>query len=423
MILFGGEIYDNKEQDRLLSELEPRAAHTLAHRALSQETVIAAIDALGAEISEGKYDNMLSGLPVDDPMRYKTLAAAILSRENLEYKIKTELGEMEFTTSPPHGLKKIKVKTLPLGILFHIAAGNMDGLPAFSLAEGLITGNVNILKLPQADNGLSLKIISRLTEIEPALNDYIYVFDTPSTDIDAMKKMALISDGISVWGGDTAVTAVRALAPPGVKLIEWGHKLGFCYVSGYSENELSGLAEHIAATKQALCSSCQTIFIDTESMDDVVDFCGIFLPILEKAAAKHKPRSLGTRAYLTLIRETECLEDIAYRKKDRGEFQGTGCGLIAGTDNELELSPMMCRVLVKRLPKRDIPLALRRKKGYLQTAGLICSSEKRGELTELLLRCGVNRVLSAANMSEYFSGEAHDGEYPLRRYVRTVNIE
>ena len=42
----------------------------------------------------------------------------------------------------------------PLGVLLHIAAGNADGLPAFSVAEGLATGNINILKLPQADNGL-----------------------------------------------------------------------------------------------------------------------------------------------------------------------------------------------------------------------------------------------------------------------------
>ncbi len=423
MILYGGKIYENKEQDRLLTELEPRAARTLAEKTLSTDSVISAIDALGRELAAGKYDDMLLSLQTDDPLRYKALGAALLSRENLEYKIKTELSETEFTTSPPCGLKKIKVKTLPLGVLFHIAAGNMDGLPAFSLAEGLITGNVNILKLPQADNGLSLKIISRLIELEPQLSDYIYVFDTPSTDIEAMRKMSLIADGISVWGGDTAVAAVRALAPQGVKLIEWGHKLGFCYISGYEQEELFALAEHIAATKQALCSSCQTIFIDTDNMDEIHTFCKTFLPILEKSADRHKPDSIGTRAYLTLIRETERLERIAYPKSGLGEYIGKRCGLLACEESELELSPMMCRVLVKRLPQKDIPSVLRRKKGYLQTAGLVCSPEKREQLTELLARCGVNRITTAGNMSEFFSGEAHDGEYPLRRYVRTVNIE
>ena len=115
---------------------------------------------------------------------------------------------------------------MPLGTLLHIAAGNVDGLPAFSLAEGLLTGNINIVKLPQADDGLSLMIITTLIEIEPALSDFIYVFDTPSDDLPAMKRMADMADGIVVWGGDAAVSAVRQFAPAGAKLIEWGHKLG-----------------------------------------------------------------------------------------------------------------------------------------------------------------------------------------------------
>ena len=59
---------------------------------------------------------------------------------------------------------------------------------------------------------------------------------------------------------------IAALAPVGAKLIEWGHKLGLCYISGFDgrTEDLRGLAEHIAATKQLLCSSCQTIFVDTD---------------------------------------------------------------------------------------------------------------------------------------------------------------
>lgn len=41
-----------------------------------------------------------------------------------------------FRTKPPHDQKSICVRAMPLGTLLHIAAGNVDGLPAFSLAEG-----------------------------------------------------------------------------------------------------------------------------------------------------------------------------------------------------------------------------------------------------------------------------------------------
>lgn len=431
MILYRGELLDSAEQERILAEMEPYINCTLSEKTLPTEKVVAAIDQLGREIAAGNYDELLDSLQTDNPQRYKLLAAAMLSRENLEYKLKTELcGFLPHSSvKSPYLSSPIQTKTMPLGVLFHIAAGNMDGLPAFSLAEGLLTGNVNILKLPQADNGISLEIISRLIAIEPALRDYIFVFDTPSTDLPAMQRMAQMADGICVWGGEAAVKAVRSLAPTGAKLIEWGHKLGFCYIAEASnlENitpELTTLAEHIAATRQLLCSSCQTIFLNTEDKTDLHNFCRHFLPLLETAAARHRSGTIGERAYLTLMRHTDYLEELIGQSHDTaGEYRGDGCRLIVCSDSELELSPMMCSVLVKRLPQTEIVPALRRKKGLLQTAGLICSPERRGIFSELFARCGVTRITTAGNMSAYFNGEAHDGEYALRRYVRTVDIE
>lgn len=80
-------------------------------------------------------------------------------------------------------------------------------------------------------------------------------------------------------------------------------------------------------------------------------------------------------------------------------------------------------VLVKLLPREELLPTLRRRKGTLQTAGLICSPEKREALTGLLARAGLTRVTRAGGMSASFPGEAHDGEYPLRRYVRMVDVE
>lgn len=434
MILYGGTIYDSSEQDKLLDVIEPYINRTLAQKTLPVEKVIAAIDCLGKEVAEGRFDACLESVQTGSPQRYKLLAAQMLSRANLEFKLKTELAGLQehSRTAPPNGMKPILVKTMPLGVIFHIAAGNIDGLPAFSLAEGLLTGNVNILKLPQADSGLSLQIISRLIALEPELEDYIFVFDTPSNDIRAMTRMAQLADGISVWGGDAAVHAVRSLAPAGAKLMEWGHKLSFCYLSdndfssgNFIDNlELTALAEHIAATRQLLCSSCQTIFIDTDDVSVLHRFCKGFLPILEKASARHCAESHDERAYLTLLRHTEYLEDmLGHTPNPNTEYRGNGCRLIICPDDALECSPMLCSVLVKRLPRDRIVPALRQKKGYLQTAGLICAQQNRDALTQLLARCGVTRITSAGNMSAYFSGESHDGEYPLRRYVRTVNVE
>ena len=38
-------------------------------------------------------------------------------------------------------------------------------------------------------------------------------------------------------------------------------------------------------------------------------------------------------------------------------------------------------------------------------------------------RAGVTRIAPPGSMSRTLSGEGHDGEFPLRRYVRTVDIQ
>ena len=430
MILFDGKTYESSEQDRLLTELENKIPEILAKKQLSPEVVIEAVECLKNDLLAGKFDELLASFPADVVDTYKAQAEVLLSKEHLHQKLDTELGNtFEYTTEYIKRFNQIRVRKMPLGVLFHIAAGNMDFLPAYSLAEGLMTGNINILKLPSADNGLSLKLIMQLIEYRPDLKDYIYVFDTSSSDIQGMRKMADLSNAISVWGSDMAIEAVRGLAPTGVKIIEWGQKLGFCYITKLDEvedadKELENLAKHIAQTKQLLCSSCQVIYVDTEDMNEVKAMGEKFLPFLEAAANANKTEEIGVRARDTLVSYTQRLKAyLGEEEKHDNVLRGRSCSVIISPDSTLELSPMMCNVLIKPLPRKNIGKVLYAGRYHLQTAGLICSKEDREHLAELFTQCGLIRVTKAADMSAYFPGECHDGEYALSRYVRIVNVE
>lgn len=430
MILYQGTLYPPEEQDALLDGLERDINHTRATQRLELETVLDAFARLGKLLETGQLDDAIAALGLENKAYYLDTLAAMLRREAMLCRVETELGRDFFTpakTVPPPGQAGIAVRPVPLGTLLHIAAGNMDGLPAFSVAEGLLTGNVNILKLPQVDRDVSLTMLLKLLELEPRLAPFVYVFDTPSTDIGAIQRLCAMADGIVTWGGDAAIAAVRRGAPLGVKLIEWGHRLSFAYLSDYGdrERELTALAEHIMMTKQLLCSSCQTIYLDTEQMEQVYAFCGEFLGYLERAAERHPNTAVGTQAEITLRKYCDSIERAMGASDPGGErtFQGEGCSLIAREDSDLELSYLFGNCLVKRLPRARLFDVLRAAKGYLQTAGLICSPDRRDSLTDLLARSGVVRITTAGHMSQAFCGEAHDGEYPLRRYVRIVNCE
>lgn len=420
MIFAHGQLLPDSALPSLLDTLEDEINATRSARSLAPETVVSALDALGKRLESGEFDALLrqylpAGVGLDD-------LSGLLRRETLEEKLKTELGDDPFSPVDHGGTT---ARRLPLGTLLHVAAGNMPGLPVYSAVEGLLAGNVNLLKLPHGDKGLSLAALSLLCQQERSLAGFIYAFDLPSSDGETLKRLCNLADGVVTWGGDGAVTALRAMAGPGCKLIEWGHRLSFAYVSGYEnrEEELSALARHIVSTNQRLCSSCQVIFLDTNRRAEGEAFCKTFLPYLEQSAAQlHTPPELGAQATLSGRAALLC-RIVDGETEGEALFQGKGCSVILRPGEELELSPMEGNVLVKLLPRERLLPALRQQKGRIQTAGLICSPEKREALTGLLLRAGATRVTRAGSLSASFPGEAHDGEYPLRRYTRMADVE
>ena len=393
------------------NDLKQAVLSALERPHLDRELVIDACARLSGQMLSGAYEEMVQKMEAIIPGLPSKLiqAARMLSREALEEKVQCELGAL------PND------KVVPLGVLLHIGASNLDGLAAYSVVEGLLAGNVNLLKLPGEDEGINTFLLGELVKIQPVLKNYIYVFRIPSTDTRRLKKLMDLSDGICVWGGEEAVTGIRKLAGANVRLIEWGHKISFSYVAadGYQEEALRGLAENIIGTKQLLCSSCQGIFLDTDNMEEAEAFCAVFLPILEAAFSKLRPGETGLRACHTLelyIRELEMDQNI------HKIYKGKGVSVTLCTDDALELSDVLGNCWVKLLPRGRIVEKLRNKKGFLQTASLVCRPEDREELTALLIRAGVVRIRPGEEPDAFYPGQSHDGEYPLMRYSRIIDM-
>ena len=102
------------------------------------------------------------------------------------------------------------------GILFHIAPSNVPVNYAYSLFTGLMTGNINIVRIPSKDFP-QVRIINR------AINDTLrehqflagYVF---LVRYDKEKKvndlMSSLADVRIVWGGDATIDEIRKSSLP-----------------------------------------------------------------------------------------------------------------------------------------------------------------------------------------------------------------
>ncbi len=426
MILYYGKIYKAEQQNRLLKKLPLDINKTLTNSRLDPMVVINACDKLSSNIIAGQYNHLLYTLDLEPNVIKQHLASAIkfLKKESLLAKMQLELNNMQlyepYTDTLPFASRTITKCINPLGALFHVAAGNVNGLSACTLVEGLLGGNINILKLSREDKEITFQLLLELIKIEPLLIPYIYVFDTPLQDIKAIKKMALASNAVVTWGNDVILSDIKKLLPTSIKFIEWGHKVSCCYIdiTAVNDNMLYDLAMHITITKQLLCSSCQVIYIDTDDLDIIYSFCEKFLPYLEKVYKIYPINHIGAVAQSTIqLYNSNLLLD------NNKIFKGYGCSVLAKNDYNLETSFMFGNCLVKRLPREKIVSTLQTYKGSIQTVGLVCHKNDITELTNLLLSASVGCIKSPSEMSAAFSFDALDGDYPLRRYTRITQIE
>jgi hypothetical protein len=421
MNIIMGQIVDKDTALRHLDALEAELGCTLRRGALAPETVVAAADALARELGSPEARDLLRALGVAGAQAEAMLreAAEFLSRAYLETKLERELGRDPFAWRPVR--EGAEERFQPLGALTHIAAGNAAGLPAFSVLEGLLAGNVNLLKLPGADDGVSTALLHRLIAIEPALAPYVYVFDLPSTDAVSIARLLAVSDAAAVWGSDFAVSGIRSLAPPNLRLIEWGHRLSFAYVTraGETPEALELTAEDACAAEQLLCSSPQCVYYETDSFAELTAFAGRFAGALEEACKRFPPQVLepGAQAEITALLALSEIEELIEEKK---VLRGDGWSVVADMNPKLSPSPMYRTVWVKPLPKERMFGTLRPHKGYLQTVGLACADGEFEEITDMLYRCGVCCVMPCGMMAANYAGEPHDGYPALRSYVRTV---
>ena len=429
MNLICGKIVAEVPDDFIQENLSRHIIETIAKEKLDVKVVVNACDKLVNSVEYSKFLQIAENLSVPHYVveSYYQQLKNMFSKESLEYRLEKELGKNYMRTNcfTPLGSDKVVCeKVSPLGVLFHIAAGNADGLPAYSVIEGLLAGNINILKLPsQADGGLTIQLLSRLIEIEPELNNYIYVFDYSSKEEQRIMELIELSDAVVVWGSDVATASLRKLVHPNVKLVEWGHKISFAYATkkGLNTENMQRLARHICETNQLLCSSCQGIYIDTDDSEFIDDIARKFHKILQKISDQYPQElDLGIRSRLSLQLLNEEIDSIDNKQKI---YKEKDTSVIVAIDSELTSSYMHRNVWIKALPKEKFLSIIRKHKNHLQTISLLCETNEMEDLRTLALKTGIVKVTDVSNMSKTYCGEAHDGEYSLRRYTKIVSWE
>ncbi|MFI9722085.1 acyl-CoA reductase [Streptomyces sp. NPDC052396] len=426
-----GSFIDDEEAGRRLAALPALVGQALA-TPLETETVLAACDRLATALRDPAHPVHLAlaaQVPAgEDAAGLLAELGAFLSRAELTRKLRRELG----STAPqrlgrPEAKETVYEAWAPVGLVAHIAPGNAATVAPLSLVEGLLSGNVNILKTSGSDSLLAQHLLAALAEADPsgAIAERVIVLRFSSARQEWLRLMCAPADAVAVWGGEAAVEGIAAHVPPGCRLVEWGHKISFAYLTADAWADpaaLTALAADVCLLEQQACSSPQVVYLDTEDEEQVFAFAGRLAAELARVpAAPAREPDLAEEAELTTTELLARLEEHLGLTRVFAAEDGSW-RVMADTRSALTASPLHRSVWVKPLPRKRMLATLRPMRRYLQTAAIGGSRADIAELARTVLAAGVTRVTPLGEMLGSYPGEPHDGVYALQRYSRRVAV-
>ncbi len=411
----------------LLERLDSEIEATL-DSPLDINEVLDSCDSLSRRILAGRTDGLREALIRDgspDPDSVLQGLAGNLSREAMVRKLISELG-----TDDPFEMRRVGARNQhyeawsPVGVLLHITAGNSPIVAPMATVEGLLTGNINLVKVASNLGDFATEVLLDLCRV-PSIAERVYLLRVSSSDKATMGALMSRADCISAWGGEEAIEAIRREAPRGTPVVEWGHKISFAYVSPsrFDAETAWMIAQSVCRNEQQSCSSPQCVLLDTESREDVDRMASLLAEALERAKSElprvaPEPAEAAEVTTVTLLHRS----DLYYNDGDVIEDPDHTYRILVSYGTRFMPSPLFRTVWLSPLPRGRLTSGLRDMRRYLQTAGLACSLQELEGISSALYRAGVQRITPVDSMSASYPGEPHDGGYALPRFLRRVSM-
>ena len=318
-------------------------------------------------------------------------------------------------------------------LLLHVWAGNVPGLPLWSLISGLLVKAGTVGKLPSAEPLFAGWFAQILAEIDPDLADCIAIVWWKGGDEATERAWLSRADTVVAYGGNDALEAVRARVPVTARFLPYGHKISFGMVArsaldaGKAGTVARQAAYDVARYDQQGCYSPQTFFVERGGRVSPREFAGYLAHELDAIGSKfpRRPLSMGEAGSVAAWRNAE--ETKGFADPSRALLgDPAGSWAVAYTDAADGLCPCglnrtVTVVAVDRLA--DAVPGLAPYRAFLQTVGIAASPEELFALAGTLGAVGVTRLCALGRMTAPEAGWHHDGRFNLLDLVTMTEIE
>ena len=311
----------------------------------------------------------------------------------------------------------------------HVFSGNVPGLPAQSLACALLVKSASLGKAASEEPLFPALFVQSLAEIDERLAASFGVTFWPGGTAELENVAFTRSEAVIAYGGEAAVSAVRAAVPTGTRFVAYGHKLSFGVVGReyLTPERMAEAAERvgydIAKYDQQGCLSPHLIYVERGGACSPRDFAARLAEALARyqAAMPRGRITLEEAAAIRALRAAYELRPGASLFESPGDTAWT---VVYDEDERFEASCLNRAIRVR--PVDDvarIPELVRPVRAYLQTVGVGLEAPRLEALATALGRLGVDRVCPLGRMPDPSPAWHHDGRFNLLDLVRWTDLE
>jgi hypothetical protein len=318
-------------------------------------------------------------------------------------------------------------------ILTHIWAGNVPGIPVWSLVSGLLVKAGNIGKVPSVEPLFAGWFAQVLSEVAPEIADCFAVVWWKGGDTAREEALIKESDVVLAYGGNESLSAIRDRVPVTTRYLAYGHKVSFGAISRAAlDTQKAADTAHQAAYDvvrydQQGCYSPHVFFVEQNGRISPQDFAQYLAHELETFEKKYPRRvlSIGEARDMAAWRHGEEIKS----------FASENCGLIGNADSAWsvafvddteDLSPSGLNRTIKIVAVdalADIVPRIAPYKVLLQTVGIAAPPAELYALSTALGIAGVTRISAIGHMTAPEAGWHHDGRFNLLDLVSITEIE
>lgn len=409
-----------------------------ALRALPVRAIVQAIDATVQALLDARseeHQTLLHWLPLvtgfsPEMVRVNLNATLRTYRApQLQRFIAEDFGSAEmldgFVPRPSGGLSHAEGAAL----ITHVWAGNVPGLPLWSLVSGLLVKAGNLGKVSAGEPVLASVFARTLARTAPVLGDALAVLWWDRQEQALAQTAWAASEAVLAFGGDAALAELQRQMPPGVRFLPHGHKISFGAVgrealSATRAPRIARLAaEDVVRHEQQGCYSPQVFYVERGGQVAPQEFA-------ERLASELQ--QLGTRFARPQPGLAEAAQIAQWRSRLEWDAQVMLIGqaehgwCVASHAEPLALAPgplHRCVQVVAIDTLEDLPSWLQGRRRHLQTVGLAVAPERLQPLALRLAECGVTRVCALGQMPLPAAGWHNDGRPSLLDLVQLIDLE